>query len=198
MAANYLQSLDWRKNPEILKTIIGFYTKGRAPDLLAGFYEACAQVTTHWSLSLCLTTLVIMNNAAGTEVGIYNLEMEIIPETRTCLLPSVIFVHIKRKNNAFIRTKTMTKCSDTFYQKYKNEEKYLIGFHLWLDLIISHHFLPYIYGNDHLESGRRSWEENQIKECCQEATCTDYFETSLREQEATGCLEARHIWYERK
>uniref|UniRef100_A0A3P8VSN0 Intraflagellar transport 140 n=1 Tax=Cynoglossus semilaevis TaxID=244447 RepID=A0A3P8VSN0_CYNSE len=44
MAANYLQSLDWRKNPEILKTIIGFYTKGRAPDLLAGFYEACAQV----------------------------------------------------------------------------------------------------------------------------------------------------------
>ncbi|CAJ1080882.1 intraflagellar transport protein 140 homolog [Xyrichtys novacula] len=44
MAANYLQSLDWRKQPEILKTIIGFYTKGRAPDLLAGFYEACAQV----------------------------------------------------------------------------------------------------------------------------------------------------------
>ncbi|XP_040922911.1 intraflagellar transport protein 140 homolog [Toxotes jaculatrix] len=44
MAANYLQSLDWRKNPEILKTIIGFYTKGRAPDLLGGFYEACAQV----------------------------------------------------------------------------------------------------------------------------------------------------------
>ncbi|TKS89938.1 Intraflagellar transport protein 140 -like protein WD and tetratricopeptide repeats protein 2 [Collichthys lucidus] len=44
MAANYLQSLDWRKDPEILKTIIGFYTKGRAPDLLAGFYEACAQV----------------------------------------------------------------------------------------------------------------------------------------------------------
>uniref|UniRef100_A0A665V4G9 Intraflagellar transport 140 homolog (Chlamydomonas) n=1 Tax=Echeneis naucrates TaxID=173247 RepID=A0A665V4G9_ECHNA len=44
MAANYLQSLDWRKNPEIVKTIIGFYTKGRAPDLLGGFYEACAQV----------------------------------------------------------------------------------------------------------------------------------------------------------
>lgn len=45
MAANYLQSLDWRTDPEILKTIIGFYTKGRAPELLAGFYEACAQVT---------------------------------------------------------------------------------------------------------------------------------------------------------
>lgn len=44
MAANYLQSLDWRKNPEILKTIITFYTKGRAAELLAGFYEVCAQV----------------------------------------------------------------------------------------------------------------------------------------------------------
>ncbi|KAJ8364162.1 hypothetical protein SKAU_G00129930 [Synaphobranchus kaupii] len=44
MAANYLQSLDWRKDPEIMKNIIGFYTKGRALDLLTGFYEACAQV----------------------------------------------------------------------------------------------------------------------------------------------------------
>ncbi|XP_068161175.1 intraflagellar transport protein 140 homolog isoform X2 [Antennarius striatus] len=44
MAANYLQSLDWQNDPEILKTIICFYTKGRAPNLLAGFYEACAQV----------------------------------------------------------------------------------------------------------------------------------------------------------
>ncbi|XP_010281198.1 PREDICTED: intraflagellar transport protein 140 homolog [Phaethon lepturus] len=44
MAANYLQSLDWRKDPEIMKNIISFYTKGRAPDLLAGFYDACAQV----------------------------------------------------------------------------------------------------------------------------------------------------------
>uniref|UniRef100_A0A3Q0REE4 Intraflagellar transport 140 n=1 Tax=Amphilophus citrinellus TaxID=61819 RepID=A0A3Q0REE4_AMPCI len=44
MAANYLQTLDWRKDPDILKTIIGFYTKARAPEKLAGFYEACAQV----------------------------------------------------------------------------------------------------------------------------------------------------------
>ena len=44
MAGNYLQSLDWRKNPDIMKNIIGFYTKGRALDLLAGFYQACAQV----------------------------------------------------------------------------------------------------------------------------------------------------------
>lgn len=56
MAANYLQSLDWRKNPEILKTIIGFYTKGRAPDLLAGFYEACAQV----ELNLIRTSVHVM------------------------------------------------------------------------------------------------------------------------------------------
>lgn len=44
MAANYLQSLDWRKEPEIMKNIISFYTKGRALDLLAAFYDACAQV----------------------------------------------------------------------------------------------------------------------------------------------------------
>nr|XP_006204453.1 intraflagellar transport protein 140 homolog isoform X1 [Vicugna pacos]XP_031542965.1 intraflagellar transport protein 140 homolog isoform X1 [Vicugna pacos]XP_031542966.1 intraflagellar transport protein 140 homolog isoform X1 [Vicugna pacos] len=44
MAANYLQSLDWRKDPEIMKNIISFYTKGRALDLLAGFYDSCAQV----------------------------------------------------------------------------------------------------------------------------------------------------------
>ena len=56
MAANYLQSLDWRKNPDILKTIIGFYTKGRAPDLLAGFYEACAQV----ELNLIRTSVHVM------------------------------------------------------------------------------------------------------------------------------------------
>lgn len=67
MAANYLQSLDWRKNPEILKTIIGFYTKGRAPDLLAGFYEACAQVeqyskqiSVHF-LMLIIETCLVMN-----------------------------------------------------------------------------------------------------------------------------------------
>ncbi|CAL1531559.1 unnamed protein product [Lymnaea stagnalis] len=44
MAANYLQSLDWRKDPEIMKNIIAFYTKGRALDALASFYDACAQV----------------------------------------------------------------------------------------------------------------------------------------------------------
>ena len=44
LAANYLQSLDWRSNPEIMKHIINFYTKGKAARLLGGFYVACAQV----------------------------------------------------------------------------------------------------------------------------------------------------------
>uniref|UniRef100_A0A3B3IEM7 Intraflagellar transport 140 n=1 Tax=Oryzias latipes TaxID=8090 RepID=A0A3B3IEM7_ORYLA len=44
MAANYLQSLAWHEDPKILKTIIQFYIKGKALALLAGFYEACAQV----------------------------------------------------------------------------------------------------------------------------------------------------------
>jgi intraflagellar transport protein 140 len=44
MAANYLQSLDWRKDPTIMKNIITFYNRGKASDLLAGFYVACAQV----------------------------------------------------------------------------------------------------------------------------------------------------------
>ncbi|XP_071976358.1 intraflagellar transport protein 140 homolog isoform X2 [Engystomops pustulosus] len=44
MAANYLQSLDWQQDPNIVNNIIMFYTKGRALDLLAGFYDSCAQV----------------------------------------------------------------------------------------------------------------------------------------------------------
>lgn len=44
MAANYLQSLDWQNQPNILRNIINFYSKGRALDLLANFYVACAQV----------------------------------------------------------------------------------------------------------------------------------------------------------
>lgn len=46
MAANYLQSLDWQNQPEILRNIITFYSKGKAMDLLANFYVACAQVST--------------------------------------------------------------------------------------------------------------------------------------------------------
>lgn len=51
MAANYLQSLDWRKDPDVMKNIIAFYTKGRALDSLANFYDACAQV----GIIQCLT-----------------------------------------------------------------------------------------------------------------------------------------------
>jgi len=44
LAANYLQKLDWHNEPEIMKTIINFYTKARAMQQLASFYDACAQV----------------------------------------------------------------------------------------------------------------------------------------------------------
>ncbi|KAG8223373.1 hypothetical protein J437_LFUL001251 [Ladona fulva] len=44
MAANYLQSLDWQNEPNIMRNIITFYTKGRAQHLLGSFYMACAEV----------------------------------------------------------------------------------------------------------------------------------------------------------
>ncbi len=44
LAANYLQTLDWRSDHNILKHIITFYTKGKALEPLAGFYDACATV----------------------------------------------------------------------------------------------------------------------------------------------------------
>jgi len=44
LAGNYLQSLDWRSNNEIMKNIIQFYSKAKAYDKLAAFYDACAQV----------------------------------------------------------------------------------------------------------------------------------------------------------
>lgn len=44
MAANYLQTLDWHSDPEVMKNIINFYTKAQAMESLSGFYEACAQI----------------------------------------------------------------------------------------------------------------------------------------------------------
>lgn len=44
MGANYLQTLDWHNDPDIMKNIIAFYTKAKATDSLASFYEACAQI----------------------------------------------------------------------------------------------------------------------------------------------------------
>lgn len=44
LAGNYLQSLDWHNDPEVMKNIIQFYSKAKAHDKLAAFYDACAQV----------------------------------------------------------------------------------------------------------------------------------------------------------
>uniref|UniRef100_A0A914XUQ0 Anaphase-promoting complex subunit 4-like WD40 domain-containing protein n=1 Tax=Plectus sambesii TaxID=2011161 RepID=A0A914XUQ0_9BILA len=44
MAGNYLQTVNWKDDPNMMKQIETFYNKGGAPDSLAGFYEACAQV----------------------------------------------------------------------------------------------------------------------------------------------------------
>lgn len=44
MAANYLQTLDWHSNAELMKNIINFYTKAGAHDSLAAFFEAYAQI----------------------------------------------------------------------------------------------------------------------------------------------------------
>ena len=43
ITANYLQSLSWRDNPDIVRNIINFYTKAKAYDSLAVFYESFAQ-----------------------------------------------------------------------------------------------------------------------------------------------------------
>lgn len=44
LAANNLQNADWHKNPDIIKYIITFYSKAKAFDRLANFYDECAGV----------------------------------------------------------------------------------------------------------------------------------------------------------
>lgn len=44
LAANYLQQMNWRESVDIMKSIILFYTKAKAFEQLAGFYDSCAQV----------------------------------------------------------------------------------------------------------------------------------------------------------
>lgn len=44
LAANFLQTSDWHNDPNIMKTIITFYSKAQAFEKLSGFYDACAQV----------------------------------------------------------------------------------------------------------------------------------------------------------
>jgi len=46
MAGNYLQNLNWKENAQLMRQIEAFYLKAGAADLLANFYEACAQVLT--------------------------------------------------------------------------------------------------------------------------------------------------------
>lgn len=43
LAGNFLQTQNWRENPEILKHIISFYTKAKSFDNLSRFFEVCAQ-----------------------------------------------------------------------------------------------------------------------------------------------------------
>ena len=44
LAGNFLQTADWHKNGELVKTIITFYNKAKAFDNLAGFFEACSSL----------------------------------------------------------------------------------------------------------------------------------------------------------
>jgi len=44
LAGNYLQSLQWHNDPDIMKNIIQFYSKAKAYEKLSTFYDACAQV----------------------------------------------------------------------------------------------------------------------------------------------------------
>ena len=44
LSANFLQNSDWHNSPEIMKSIIQFYSKAKAFDYLSGFYDACAAV----------------------------------------------------------------------------------------------------------------------------------------------------------
>ncbi len=59
LAGNYLQTLDWRNNADIMKNIIAFYTKSKTYDLLAMFYQvrrnAALSLSSISYLSLCIT-----------------------------------------------------------------------------------------------------------------------------------------------
>ncbi len=44
MAADHLKTLDWKKYPDALQSIMNFYKRARAFEKLALFYDMCAQV----------------------------------------------------------------------------------------------------------------------------------------------------------
>ncbi|ELW67792.1 Intraflagellar transport protein 140 like protein [Tupaia chinensis] len=87
MAANYLQSLDWRKEPEIMKSIISFYTKGRALGLLAGFYDACAQYRE--ALQLCVEQNMTITEEMAESMTVSKGSQDLPEETRRELLEQI-------------------------------------------------------------------------------------------------------------
>ena len=44
LAGNYLQTLDWRNNADVMRNIITFYQKSKSFDKLGSFYQVCAEV----------------------------------------------------------------------------------------------------------------------------------------------------------
>jgi intraflagellar transport protein 140 len=44
LAANFMQNVDWHNNADIMKSIIFFYTKAKAWESLASFFDTCATV----------------------------------------------------------------------------------------------------------------------------------------------------------
>lgn len=44
LAANYLQTLNWKEDGDLIKQIESFYNKANSYEHLSSFYEACAQV----------------------------------------------------------------------------------------------------------------------------------------------------------
>uniref|UniRef100_A0A8D8LS96 Intraflagellar transport protein 140 homolog n=1 Tax=Cacopsylla melanoneura TaxID=428564 RepID=A0A8D8LS96_9HEMI len=80
MAGNYLQTEDWKSKPDLLKSIISFYTKGKAPHLLANFYVSCAQVEID-------------------EHGNYEKGLGALHEARRCLLKHEDSVHAALKQS---------------------------------------------------------------------------------------------------
>lgn len=45
MAAHYLQTIDLKTSPQLMDTIVQFYTKAKVPESIISFYESCAQST---------------------------------------------------------------------------------------------------------------------------------------------------------
>ena len=59
LAANYLQSTDWKGDVEIVRDIETFYAKAQSPEHLANFYIACAHVSFNlWNVPIWLRILI--------------------------------------------------------------------------------------------------------------------------------------------